>query len=324
VVLLPARVSAGDTSSSQQRPLPEPNDRELAVVTHLVAPMPERDRLHVTRATNRAVGPLHDRVRLALRGAARAATGGPGVRLHAAACRLPGSLGLLLPGRTGTGKSTLVAALAHLRGAGVVADDSVRVWRGSAVGNGTPIVVRSGSPMWPVARGLWYADDGDRVVVRPDDIGGTVEYETTIDVIVVPRFGEPCSLAQLSPASSFAWMCSMLLAPATDDDLAELAVQAAAVPSYTMGYDSFDGGLGAVDEVATVVGSWRRGGSPRVLRRDETDGITGAVWGARFDDEVVLVNRSTNQAVHLAEWPDGSSVTLPSWSRLVGSSGVER
>lgn len=245
-----------------------------------------------------------------------------GLQLHAAACQLPSDMGLLLAGRSGAGKSTLMAVLASKMNASVVSDDTVVLRDGCAHGLGVPLTIRRTSPYWGLADRLWYTDDSDRLLIHPRDLGGALVAEARMDAVVFPQFGGSASVRPISSADSFCRLSSMLMRPADNQALLELARFAARIRSFSAEYSSVDEALAAIVEVAEsspaadVI-------DPRPMRSDELEGFPTNVWGMRFDDEVILFNRSTNEVAHLAGWPADKPSAVTSWPAKIEGRHVD-
>jgi energy-coupling factor transporter ATP-binding protein EcfA2 len=284
-----------------------------AAIDHLLQDAPSVRPQHPWEFGRSGSHGLHDQLRQDLRRVTRAELSKlPGLQLHAAACRLPSDKGLLLAGRSGAGKSTLMAALASEMNASVVSDDTVVLQDGCAHGLGVPLTIRRTSPYWDLANRLWYTDDSDRLLIHPRDLGGALVAEARIDTVVFPQFGGQLSVRPISSADSFCRLSSMLMRPADNETLLELARFAARTRSFSAKYGSVDEALAAIAEVAgsdpavdVIV--------PRPMRSDELVGFPTNVWGMRFNDEVILFNQSTNEVAHLAGWPADMPSAVTSW-----------
>lgn len=291
---------------------------DRSVLDHLLEFVPASVRAELTVRAEHLDGPLHDRIRLALRrwvdSFDTALT-----CVHAAGCVMPAGLTILVPARTGAGKSTLVAALAHHRGAGVIADDSLLLDGDRAIGSSLPIAIRPTSPMWPIAAALWYAPAEGRMLARADDLGGDVVTAATVGAIALPFLGRPREITPVSAATAFTAMCSMLLRPVDDDLLMEMAELTAAVPAFGVAFDSLDASLSAIDEVVVRVGDAELGDPPALVAETEADGALDETWAVRFGDDVCAIHRPTSRVAHLAGWPAGHRVAARSWAELVGS-----
>jgi hypothetical protein len=297
---------------------PPPERVEAHLLEHVVDDV--RVRLGPTRAPDQVDRDVHHDLRLRLRPAVRAAAaGGAGIAVHAAACSVEGGTGFLLPGRTRSGKSTLALALAVERRATLLSDDVVRLDGRRAHGAGTPVSVRRDSPYWDVARQLWYADDVERLLVRPDDVGGVPPApDTDVDIVVFPLYGRPSGLKALTPAAAFCRLASCLIGSATDHDLMALADLVTDVPAYIAGYGGVGEAIALLDEAIAggpVVG---HRAPPAMLSPEETTGFTAEIMGVRFGDEVAAFNAVYGEVVHFTEWPAGWAPVVPSWGALVG------
>ena len=297
-------------------------DDRSDVVAHLTALMSVGAQRSIVDEMSMTSGKVHDRLRLAIRTAARShALTLPGVQLHAAACRLPSGRSLLLPGRTGAGKSTLAALLASRQQAAVVADDIIVLEENQARGAGVPISIRRTSPCWEIARSLWYADESNRLLVRPDDLGGSMTDQVSVDALVFPTFGDKFCREPLSPIAAFCRLSSMIMRPAGLPEMMALARFANSIPAVEARFTS-------VDEAITLVECTEAGieasdqFAPQALTDHELANFSADVWGIRFGDDVALFNRANNEMVHLAGWPAGSRSALTNWSALAGGTRV--
>jgi len=294
-----------------------------AVVDHLVASLPRHLQCRVVAALGSSTPPsAHDAVRLALAPLLRSGIGAvDGLPLHAACCRVDfpdqGQLGLLLPGRSRSGKSTLAALFAHHLSAAVVSDDIT--WLDHDVGQGVraPIALRPDNPLWPIASALWYAESPtERLLVLPEDLGGSSSRTSRIDAVVFPEWGTDIGRTQVSAAASFCRLCANLMSPTDRSSLLRLAEFATRVPAHSIGYATsvealslFDATLQADDLEPPV--------SASLMTDDELANFRYEVWGIRFgEDEVALFNPTVNQVVRLAGWPKGVQTAITSWSAL--------
>jgi hypothetical protein len=165
---------------------------------------------------------------------------------------------------------------------------------------------------------VWYAEAGtDRLLLRPDDVGGDVVPHSDVDMVVFPQFGDHDEILVMDAPTSFARLCAMLLNPAPEDSIMALARVVALVPCYSMSYSTTNAALAAIDNLATRP---RPGyvNDPVALTDAELSGIVADVWGIRFGDDVVLINRSSGHVVHLSGWPAGATFEVESWSAIVG------
>ena len=236
----------------------------------------------------------------------------PGVPLHAAACRLPSGQTLLAPGSSRSGKSTLALDLTLGRSASPIADDIVWVTAGVASGIGAPVAVRDGSPWWDQCRVLWYADSGDRLLVRADDLGGPAcSYFGTISAVAFPAFdlNEPfCRL--IEPAEAFCRLLESSFRPAADAELLEIAQLVAGVPSAALKYRNQAESLEMCDYLLDT--RIRKGSPPKLLASGSLaeDGIAPTVSGVRFGEDAVLIHHFSGQVAHIRNFRGRDS--LPS------------
>lgn len=175
--------------------------------------------------------------------------------MHAAACRLRSGQGVLIPGRTRAGKTTLIGLLAHRRGAETLSDDTVWVSGQDVSSIGAPLAVREGSPLWEHACALWYAGPGDRLLVRAVDIGaaGTV-HTMPVTALVVPHFsaGTRPSIETLAAAEAFCHLSASALKPCDDVELEQLARLAAQHPAAAISYPDPAAAVDLVDEAVAL------------------------------------------------------------------------
>ena len=249
-----------------------------------------------------------------------------GVPFHAAACRLAGGRGLMLPGHSRSGKSTLTLALGLQERAHVVSDDTV--WldeEGVARGYGRPLTVREGSPFWGPASSLY--EPGSyraHVLVLPEDLGAEPMLPSVrVDVILFPTYRPGGStLRQLSPVASLCRLLASVLRPVDATELAGVARVVCSAASVAVGYSSLVESLELCRRSLDVPPS--AGAAPSVLSEAELGDLAGEVIGVRVGDGAALLNRRLGEVAHLESWPEGSELSVPSWSGLKSLVGVAR
>ena len=261
---------------------------------------------------------LHDEIHARLGPLVRElCSSAPGIAMHAGACGLGRGRGLLLPGGSKAGKSTLVTALAIHREAHVVGDDVVLVGANGVEGIGAPLAIRRNSPFWPCARDLWFADDSERVLVRPEDLGcAEMSYSTTIDVVVFPQMTpDSVGLEALSAPATFCRLMGSLMRKVTALEVLVVARMATDCPGYSMTYSDVQTSLRLCDE-ALADTMQPIDLKPGLLEPPELEGLSDDVVGIRFGDDVVLLIPSSREVVHLREWEPGHVLSTTARQQL--------
>lgn len=289
--------------------------RDATVTAHLLADLSKEARaawadLAPSRVVADRRSSLHERLHTQLaRVGRRLRTAKPGIPVHAACCRLEDGTGVLIAGTTGAGKSTLATALGTRVGATVIADDTVWLDGALASGIGAPLALRAGSPFWNDARALWYAEDGARLLVRPDDLGmARVATSTSVDRLLIARYGRSDASGRVvTAAECFCHLVGSLLRIATEHEIAIIAELACAVVGAEISYADIPTSVELSTQMAQVT---RREPpvSPRHLGQAEVEnaGLCADVRGIRFGAEVVLWRPPSADVVHVRDWPTGS------------------
>ena len=272
-----------------------------------------------------AADPLHDLLHARLGAATRALRGvrGPSA-LHAAVVRLADGRGLLLPGPSRSGKSTLALLLARRSGASIVGDDLCWLRRGEATAFGAPVTVRRENPAWKEARALWYADDSERLLVRPVDVGGgALLTSSRADVVVFPRYepAGPARMVELSPADVLCRLVSATKWHCPPEMVGELASVAGRVVAAELHAPDGDESWRLTEEVLRSAPR-RHPDRARDVDRDdlERSGLRTDVVGIRFGGDVVLLRcRPRHGAEAAALGRRGRSPARHSSTTSVGS-----
>lgn len=245
----------------------------------------------------------------------------PGVPLHAAACVI-GDRAILVPGNTGSGKSTLVTTICRRRESRFISDDTVWISEGAAEGLGAPISVRHGSPWFTEVSGTAsHIGQGQvRLLARPADLGIAVQNGPAIvSHVLFPRFrpDQPPTETELTPAASFCRLVSAAFHLSSDAGYDELALVASAAVSICIDYPDTDSSLMLVDR-ALAIEAVTNYGSESVKAPEMVDEGFGPDTAAmRFGDEAAIWNRATSQIVHLAAWPRGTALRgTDAWQQL--------
>lgn len=222
-----------------------------------------------------------------------------GVPVHAGLCTLEGT-GVFAVGATGSGKSTLITLLGR-RGATFVSDDTVWVHDRTGEGFGAPLSIRRASPFHAEARALPYADDGDRLIVRPTDLGVSSRAESaTIDLLVFPTYSVgDASCEAISPAAAFCRLVAAALRPCSPADYATMATLAADCAAATITYPDSDESLAMLERARRL--SPPAGVQAVAIDRGSLDemGFGANAAAMRFGDEVAVWSAATGQIVHI-------------------------
>ena len=248
----------------------------------------------------------------------------PGAPLHAGGCRLPDGRGLLVVGRTRSGKSTLSVLLGVRLGANVFSDDMVWVDGGSARGFGAPVTIRNDSPWWSRARTLWYADDGERMLARLPDLGAPAAPTSavTADVVVFPRLTEAdAAVRELEPAETFCRLVDALRGPCTPDSMGNLAALAARCPATTLDAPDLATSERLLDAWTAATRSQRTSFEPVDAAELAAAGFGNDVGAFRFGDDVALWSSAAGKTVHIRGWA-GPLVVPPALTEQLGSLGL--
>ena len=240
--------------------------------------------------------------------------------MHASAVRLEGS-GLLAVGRTGTGKSTLAVGLSVDARASLVSDDTVWLERDRVAGFGAPVTLRPGNPYWDVAAALWYGGDAERLVVRVEDLGGSIEPgPMPVDVIAFPRFtaGSPASTVQLRPSTAIVELMGAVTGRVDAGPVEHLAELAGRVPAVYLTYPD----AATAHNLCREAVSQRAEHAPVEHEHVDVDllaraGLNRHARGIRFGEFVVLWSARTGKAVELAGWTGESLTSTEVYPELV-------
>ncbi len=240
-----------------------------------------------------------------------------GVPVHAGLCTLEGA-GVLAVGATGSGKSTLITLLGR-RGATFVSDDTVWVHGRTGEGFGAPLSIRRASPFHAEARALPYADDGDRLIVRPADLGVLDRAESaTIDLLVFPTYSVgDASYGAISPAAAFCRLVAAALRPCSTADYSTIAELATDCSAATIMYPNSDESLAMLDRAHRL----SRPAEVKAMAIDrgvlDEMGFGPNVSAMRFGDEVAVWSAVTGQIVHIDGLPaNGDLEGTPAFEQL--------
>jgi len=241
-----------------------------------------------------------------------------GIPVHAAACETSGGRGLLIPGHSRSGKSTLSVALCVGIDARFVSDDAVWISEvGRASGFGRPATLRRGSPLWDLATRVYGEVDGDHLIVRVDDLGAPEPVpSTTISWIVFPRVveGSP-ELRTISHGETVARLVTSASRPLLDAQLLTIARIVARVPSVEIEYSNVSDSVALcervmeLDEVSATT-------LVHLVDATELQSLASEVVGVRIDDEVVLSHGARGEVLWLREWSPGASLAVRNWDDL--------
>lgn len=227
-----------------------------------------------------------------------------GIPFHAAACVFAGGVGMMIPGHSHAGKSTLVTGLCTWGNAHLISDDTVWLKGASARGIGAPISIRTASPFWPAVRQRWHADDSDRLLFLPEDLGGPPIIESgEIGTIAFPALGSPSAgVNHISSAEAFCRLITAMLRPCTVEEYLDVAKVAATSSSAVLAFDS-------VDDSLRIAASFAEEGCRRdvEIRQLSPDVLSSAdffadVAGIQFDEDAVLWRASRGAVVLLTGW----------------------
>lgn len=264
---------------------------------------------------------LHDAIHARLGAVGRSLRGTrTGVPIHAAACIVPDGRGLILPGHTRSGKSTMAAVLGTAWQAIVTSDDTVWLDDTGATSMGAPLAVRPESPFRPQARALWHADDSSRLLARTVDLGAPeMRTSAPLDVLGFLSYA-PDSEARrraLAPAEVFCRLTTALLRSCSDAELLELATSAGRCPAAALTYTDVASSLRLCEELLEGAPA-RLETEVSALDADElrAAGSRPGVCGIRFDGDVALWNRSRGRIAHVSGWIDGPLWHTAAWADL--------
>jgi hypothetical protein len=275
-----------------------------AIVEHLVSEMPSTVRSRFMGSISKATETTHEWLHARLGAFNRSLRSTePGVAIHAGVCELAEQHGVLVVGETGSGKSTLVTALAARQAALVVSDDTVWLHGKDATGIGGPVTIRSGSPLYPSLRDLWYFEEGDRMMALPSDLGAPPTTDRArIDSIVFPQGIAAESVRELSPSETLCRLLESIRVTCSAKDLLELAHLASSCRSATMTYPDLESSLRLVADFLGV--DQPEILEPNLVRADAmtSSGFTEDVVAVRFEDEVVIWGELAGKAIHLKGW----------------------
>lgn len=286
---------------------------DSAVVPHLIARLDgdakelwSDDSFAIRLSSTGTTGKVHDALHRHLGAIGRRLRSArPGLPIHAASCTLGDGLGVLLPGNTGVGKSTLCLALGLERDAYVVSDDTVWLGSGEVVGFGSPFAIRNTSPYFELSQKLWYADRSSRLLVQPDDLGAPrPRSDAVINVCVFAEHGVGPSGARIvSPAEAFCRLSGSLLRAPSHEELEAVATLVTAVPCFAIAYPNTSTALRFVDEI-TEAPPVKAHVLPQILDEGHlrAAGMGPAVGGIRFGPDIVLWNAAGGSMVYITGW----------------------
>lgn len=254
----------------------EPEGRRLAIERDWVA-----DRLLKRRT--------HDRL----------APGMPGPLLHGGAVAVADGSAALVLGPSGTGKSTLVAHLAHAGGE-LINDEQVSVHVEARLLGGftRPIDIKPGGVAHlPTIEGPVSTRDGKGALVTARQLGSRHRLTGTPRLLVLPErddHGDGCTVEPIDPAEALHVLCANNLDLAREPlvSLEAFAWLAATVPMVRLHYrDAADGAVAVLERIVHPEGSpsadWEViAPNPQIA----PDGSTGSEVPWRATDQVVTVH----------------------------------
>ena len=232
-----------------------------------------------------------------------------GTAVHAGACVLPNGTGLLLPGSSKSGKSTVVAALLMASSARYISDDVVWLHQGVMSGFGAPIAVRPTSPFWGSARTIWPEEVSERLLVRPSDLTAASPLsEGPVHLVVFPDYRDGLRRLELIGApEAFCRIVGSLFRKPSSAELLALGELVTRCPAAVVTYDDCTSVFELCRQFLDAAADTKPDKSPVWIAPNELGAGEFApnIEGMRFGDDVVVWNCDMGQLVSLGSWAGG-------------------